>query len=66
MSIHDAGLQKLLREPDRLRGEADRINAEMETLVSENYRVFVENLTCSVHLQKEVLQKRLIRCWFVF
>lgn len=54
MSIHDLGLQKLLREPSRLRAEADRIGQDMETLVSENYRVFVENLTCSVHLQKEV------------
>lgn len=48
------GLQKLLNEPERLHREAEQINNELEALVTENYRVFVENLTCSMHLQSEV------------
>jgi len=48
------GLQKLLHEPERLEKEADQINNELEALVTDNYRVFVENLTCSLHLQSEV------------
>ena len=54
MSLSDIGLQKLLQEPQRLKAEAERVNAELEGLVIENYRVFVENLTVSMHLQNEV------------
>jgi hypothetical protein len=48
------GLQSLLQEPERLIHEAERMNEELESLVLENYKVFVENLTCSLHLQNEV------------
>ncbi len=48
------GLQKLLLEPQRLSEEAERMNHELESLITENYKVFVENLTCSMHLQAEV------------
>ena len=48
------GLQNLQHEPNRLLSEADRLNAELESLVMDNYRIFVENLTCSVHLRTEV------------
>jgi hypothetical protein len=48
------GLQKLLTEPDRLAAEAEEVNGELERLVIDNYRVFIENLTCNVHLQSEV------------
>jgi hypothetical protein len=47
------GLQNLQHEPDRLAQEADRLNGELESLVMDNYRVFVENLTVSVHLRSE-------------
>jgi len=54
-SISNAiGLQGLLDEPVRLAAEAERLNVELESLVMDNYKVFVENLTCSVHLQTEV------------
>lgn len=33
--------------------EAERLNVELESLVMDNYRVFVENLTCSVHLRND-------------
>jgi hypothetical protein len=53
-SISNAiGLQSLLDEPVRLAAEAERLNAELEALVMDNYKVFVENLTCSVHLKIE-------------
>jgi Vps51/Vps67 len=48
------GLQNLQHEPQRLLSEAERLNAELESLVMDNYRIFVENLTCSVHLRSEV------------
>ena len=48
------GLQNLQHEPNRLLSEAERLNAELESLVMDNYRIFVENLTCSVHLRTEV------------
>ena len=51
------GLQSLQYEPQRLLSEAERLNAELESLVMDNYRVFVENLTCSVHLRSEVPSK---------
>ena len=44
-------------EPVRLASEAERLNAELESLVMDNYKVFVENLTCSVHLKLEVSHK---------
>eukprot|EP00600_Ochromonadales_sp_CCMP1393_P012291 CAMPEP_0175009724 /NCGR_PEP_ID=MMETSP0005-20121125/7710_1 /TAXON_ID=420556 /ORGANISM="Ochromonas sp., Strain CCMP1393" /LENGTH=916 /DNA_ID=CAMNT_0016265477 /DNA_START=11 /DNA_END=2761 /DNA_ORIENTATION=- len=47
------GLQSLLDEPQRLATEAERLNIELEALVMDNYKVFVENLTCSVHLRLE-------------
>jgi hypothetical protein len=47
------GLHNLINEPIRLTREADRLNVELEALVMENYRVFVENLTCNVHLRYE-------------
>jgi hypothetical protein len=48
------GLQSLINEPARLAREADLVNTELEALVMENYRIFVENLTCSVQLKREV------------
>jgi hypothetical protein len=48
------GLQNLLDEPTRLASEAERLNVELEALVMDNYKVFVENLTCSVYLRIEV------------
>ena len=51
------GLKNLLAEPRRLTSESERVNAELEALVMENYKVFVENLTCSVHLQSEVSER---------
>ena len=53
------GLQSLLDEPVRLASEAERLNVELESLVMDNYKVFVENLTCSVHLKLEVFTKAL-------
>ena len=50
------GLQNLQYEPQRLLAESERLNSELESLVMDNYRIFVENLTCSVHLRSEVLQ----------
>jgi len=47
------GLSGLLHEPIRLNAEADKCNDELEALVMANYRIFVENLTCSVELRKE-------------
>ncbi len=47
------GLSGLLHEPIRLNAEADKCNDELEDLVMANYRIFVENLTCSVELRKE-------------
>lgn len=49
------GLQNLQYEPQRLLTEAERLNVELESLVMDNYRIFVENLTCSVHLRSEVI-----------
>ena len=49
------GLQSLLDEPVRLAAEAERLNVELESLVMDNYKVFVENLTCSAHLRLEVI-----------
>jgi len=51
---NNMGLQNLLNEPQRLSAESDRLNHELESLVLDNYRIFVENLTCSVHLRAEV------------
>lgn len=48
------GLKNLLSEPQRLQYEADKVNSEFEALVMDNYKIFIENLTCSVHLRKEV------------
>lgn len=48
------GLSNLQHEPQRLTSEADRLNAELESLVMDNYKIFVENLTCSVNLRTEV------------
>ena len=53
------GLQNLQYEPQRLLSEAERLNAELESLVMDNYRIFVENLTCSVHLRSEVRKQLL-------
>ena len=47
------GLSSLIHEPIRLSNEADKCNEELEELVMANYRIFVENLTCSVELRKE-------------
>lgn len=47
------GLQKLENEPLRLSMEADRLNGELEALVMDNYRVFVENLTTGATLRNE-------------
>ncbi len=48
------GLQNLQHEPQRLMNEATRLNGELEILVMENYKIFVENLSCSVQLRAEV------------
>jgi hypothetical protein len=48
------GLQKLLKEPERLSNEIDKINQDLESLIIENYKVFIENLTCSISLQTDV------------
>ena len=47
------GLQKLQNEPIRLSMEADRLNGELEALVMDNYRIFVENLTTGATLRNE-------------
>lgn len=47
------GLQKLLQEPQHLEEEIQKINGDLESLIIENYKVFVENLTCSMQLQSE-------------
>mmetsp|Transcript_10004 Transcript_10004/g.15110 ORF Transcript_10004/g.15110 Transcript_10004/m.15110 type:complete len:671 (+) Transcript_10004:72-2084(+) len=47
------GLQNLQSEPMRLTAEAERLNDELDTLVMDNFRVFVENLTCSGVLRGE-------------
>eukprot|EP01031_Cornospumella_fuschlensis_P038250 gene38251-46480_t len=57
----NVGLQSLLREPERLEQEAQRLNSELESLALENYKVFVESLTCSLHLQNE--EKKLEDTW---
>jgi hypothetical protein len=51
--IGNMGLASLVHEPIRLNNEAERCNEELEALVMQNYRVFVENLTCSVELRVE-------------
>lgn len=51
------GLQNLQYEPQRLLSESERLNSELESLVMDNYRIFVENLTCSVHLRSEVIMQ---------
>jgi hypothetical protein len=53
-STNHLGLQKLLSEPTRLLDEAHRVNADLESLIIHNYKVFVENLTCNIHLQSQV------------
>jgi hypothetical protein len=55
IGVASMGLNNLQHEPLRLLSEAERLNAELESLVMDNYRIFVENLTCSVHLQTEVI-----------
>ena len=57
LAASNMGLTGLQHEPRRLQQEADKCNAELESLVMENYRVFVENLTCSVQLRSEVRKK---------
>ena len=47
------GLQSLVNEPSRLTAAAVAANEELEALVMDNYRVFIENLTCSVELRVE-------------
>jgi hypothetical protein len=54
LAASGASLSTLQHEPRRLSSEADKCNAELESLVMDNYRVFVENLTCSVQLRAEV------------
>ena len=48
------GLSNLQHEPQRLAAEADRLNQDFDSLVMDNYKIFVENLTCSVNLRSEV------------
>ena len=54
LNISKMGLQNLQHEPQRLLAESERLNNELEMLVMDNYRIFVENLTCSVELRNEV------------
>ncbi len=46
-------LQSLKNEPIRLALESERVNDELEALVLDNYKVFIENLTCSSHLSSK-------------
>lgn len=55
-SLSKMGLQNLQHEPQRLTLEAARLNSELELLVMDNYRIFVENLSCSVQLRAEVIE----------
>ena len=48
------GLSNLQHEPLRLSSEAEKINHELDNLVMDNYKIFIENLTCSTHLRSEV------------
>ena len=52
--VASMGLSNLQHEPSRLSAEADRLNNDLESLVMDNYKIFVENLTCSVMLRAEV------------
>ena len=52
-SVASMGLQNLSAEPSRLSEDAERCNVELEKLVINNYRVFVENLTCHTELKVE-------------
>lgn len=55
IGIQEKGsLLSLMSEPSRLKEEASRLNNELEVLVMDNYRVFIENLTCSINLKKQV------------
>jgi hypothetical protein len=56
------GLSNLQHEPTRLSAEAERLNIELESLVMDNYKVFVENLSCSVVLRSEVRYVATERC----
>jgi tRNA uridine 5-carbamoylmethylation protein Kti12 len=47
------GLANLQNEPQRLQSEADKLNTNFDNLVMENYKIFVENLSCSVNLRTE-------------
>lgn len=49
------GLSSLQHEPQRLKAEAEKLNLELESLVMDNYKIFVENLTCSAILRSEVI-----------
>ena len=51
------GLTSLQGEPERLALEAENVNRELESLVLQNYNLFVENLTCSTRLREEVILK---------
>lgn len=44
----------LQSEPKRLLSEAECLNEELDSLVMDNFRVFIDNLTCSVFLRNEV------------
>lgn len=47
------GLDHLQQEPSRLRSESERLNTELETLVLDNYQVFVRHLSMSSLLRLE-------------
>eukprot|EP01041_Mallomonas_annulata_P000330 gene330-591_t len=51
--VASMGLLSLQHEPQRLLLESQKINSQFEALVMENYRIFVENLTCSSQLRSE-------------
>ncbi len=51
--IGSMGLSTLSHEPVRLTNESEKCNEELEVLVMRNYRIFIENLTCSVELRVE-------------
>ena len=51
--VGQMGLQSLVNEPARLTAAAGAANEELEALVMDNYRVFIENLTCSVEMRVE-------------
>ena len=47
------GLQNLLNEPLRLKLESSRVNKELDSLVLENYRLFIDNITSNAQIKNK-------------